>query len=37
MVNSAPLENDVELVVGVGVLMVGLRSNQHVDTDLEAG
>ena len=31
------LEHDVDLVVGMGLLMVGLGSDENVDADFEAG
>src|SRR4029453_10517295 len=35
--NAPPLEHDVHLVVSVRLLPVRLRSDEHVDTDLEPG
>ena len=35
--HAAPLEDDVHLVVGVRLLMVGLGSDEHVHADLEPG
>ncbi len=35
--DAAAAEDDVELVVGVRLLVVGLGRDEHVDADLEAG
>src|SRR5579862_2763903 len=34
---AAAFEHDVDLVIGVRLLAVGLRSDEHVDTDLDPG